>query len=92
MHIRQPHLGNHPAHSHPCLSGISYTPHGAAWEAGGYQPQAADKEVGANHGQQVRRHTKADVESGRAMQEKGLWHEGDTSNDTFLKAVSGYRW
>src|ERR1700754_937872 len=51
----------------------------------------AHKEAGADDTEQVGRHAEADVESGGAMQEKGLWHEGDTSNDTFLKAVSGYR-
>lgn len=54
-------------------------------------PQRANKEAGANDGQQVRTHTKADVESSGTKQKKGLWHEGDTSNDTFLKAVPGYR-
>jgi hypothetical protein len=51
----------------------------------------SNEEAGADDAKEVSRHTKADVESSRAMQEKGLWHEGDTSNDTFLKAVSGYR-
>jgi hypothetical protein len=53
--------------------------------------QRADEEAGADDAEEVGRHTEADVESGWAMQEKGLWHEGDTSNDTFLKAVSGHR-
>jgi hypothetical protein len=53
--------------------------------------QRADEEAGADDAKEVSRHTEADVESGGAMQEKGLWHEGDTSNDTFLEAVSGYR-
>ncbi|MGN6090822.1 MAG: hypothetical protein ACTHOL_00595, partial [Luteibacter jiangsuensis] len=53
--------------------------------------ESADKEAGTDHTKEVRRHTKADVESSGTMQKKGLWHEGDTSNDTFLKAVSGYR-
>jgi 3-methyladenine DNA glycosylase Tag len=53
--------------------------------------QGADKEARADDTEQVRRHTEADIESGGAMKEKGFWHEGDTSNDTFLKAVSGYR-
>jgi len=45
----------------------------------------------ADDAKEVRRHTEADIESSGAMQEEGLWHEGDTSNDTFFKAVSRYR-
>ena len=47
------------------------------------------KEPGTDDAQEVHGHTEADVESRRAMQKEGLWPEGDTTNDTFLKGRDG---
>lgn len=52
--------------------------------------ERANQETGTDDRQEVGGHAEADVESGSAMQEKRLGHGGKTSNDTFLKAISGH--